>query len=269
MLPRYWIALIEADSKPLAGLGILVPRPAPQAAAFGAIVEQNGGKAIVFPVIDIVPPNDNDALVNVLQDLKQVDLIFFVSVHAVHGVCRALRQHRFKIPSRIRVAAVGPATVKELKRANIQADFAPDMRIDSEGLSETLRDTDVRGKNILIFRAQSGREWLKQNLETRGARVRHIESYRRQVTNRSIEPLLMLWQGGEINWVLVTSVAIWDALVKLVAPSHQVLLETTPICTYSERVRDYCRKNGARAKIIVAEHPAPESVVRAISTSRS
>ncbi len=266
---------MTAEPAPLAGIGVLVTRPAGRGANLGARIEKLGGEAVAFPVINIAPPADEGALLAAVEGLGEIDLVIFVSVHAVNGVATLLRprlrQRSVRIPAGTRVAAVGPKTAAQCARAGIAVDFVARERIDSEGLLAELRGFDVAGKKVRIFRGQSGRETLKQGLEARGAGVRYVESYRREIADpppEPLQPLLKRWRAGQIHLVVVSSAAVLDALRTLLGPCNRGLLEETPVCAYSRRVAEYCRAAGAgagaRAEILAAEKPTDESAVAAI-----
>lgn len=254
----------SANPKPLAGIGVLVTRPAERAAALAALIEERGGEAIAFPILDITPPADGAALLVQLHQLEGIDLAIFVSAHAARNVGNLLAQHRLQIPPTTRVAAVGPATASQCEQSAIRVDFVPSERIDSEGLLDELRAFDAAGKNILIFRGQSGRETLKEVLEGRGAQVRYVESYRREITTRSFAPVLKRWRAGEIDAVAVTSVAVVDALAEVIGSRDRRLLVETPIFVYSRRVGEYCRGVGVGGEIRVAGGVGDLALVEAV-----
>ena len=256
---------MESNAGALAGIGVVVTRPALQATNLCALIEQHGGNAVTFPVINITPPDDG-AWLSVRQ-LQTVDLMIFVSVHAVHAVAEMLARHQLKIPARARVAAVGPKTAAQCERASIRVDFVAREIINSEGLLDALRDLDVAGRNILIFRGQSGRELIKQGLEARGGKVRYVECYRREVAKPSeaeLQSLLARWRKNEIHSVVIGSAAVMDALLELIGTHHRALPDATAIFAYSQRVAAHCRATGLRADIRVAEKPTDESMVDAI-----
>ena len=174
---------------------VLVTRPS-GGASLASLIQQHGGETVAFPVIDIRPPADAPALQAALCALAEVDLAIFVSVHAVDSVAGQLARRRLRIPHSTRVAAVGPKTAAHCAQAAIAVDFVPGARIDSEGLLDALRDFQAAGKRVLIFRGQSGRETLAEGLRARGATVRHIESYRRRITER----YTMKHTGGVVVW---------------------------------------------------------------------
>ncbi len=254
---------------PLHGIGVLVTRPAGRAAELCACIEKYGGRAISFPVINITPPQNASALLAALRRLDAVDLMLFVSAHAVDGVVAALKQHQLSIPIGTRVAAIGVKTAAQCARASITVDYVPGERMNSEGLLEELHDLKVAGKNILIFRAQSGRELIKQALELRGAQVSYVESYRRTLadyppTNSKLAPILADWQQNQIHAVIIGSAAVLDALLELIGAHNRSLPENTPIFAYSQRVADYCQAVGLCRDIRIAKQPTDESIVASL-----
>lgn len=258
----------EIDNSPtetpasLAGMRVLVTRPGAAAEAMARRIEARGGQAVVFPVIEIAPPADANALRAAVREFaagRGIDLAVFISANAALAVGAQLKRIGMKVPATTRIAAVGPKTKAACKAAGIRVDFAPTARINSEGLLDALCSFNAGGRLIMIFRGQEGRETLAWGLRARGAEVRHVEAYRRLLTRRSIAPLIERWHGGGIDAVVVSSGAVFDALGQLLGP-HRHLLEAAPAVAYSERVAKYCRERGA-ANIIAAEKPNDAAVV--------
>lgn len=253
----------------LAGLSVLVTRPGAAAEALARRIEARGGAAVVFPVIDIAPPADANALRAAAREFaagRAVDMAVFISAHAATAVGAQLKRLGMRAPNTTRIAAVGPKTKAACKAAGIRVDFAPTARIDSEGLLDALCGFNAGGRRIMIFRGQEGRETLAWGLRARGAEVRYVEAYRRLLTRRSITPLIERWHGGGIDAVVISSGAVWDALGQLLGP-HRHLLDAAPAVAYSERIADYCRERGAAA-VFAAGQPDDDAVVAALSAWR-
>ena len=66
-----------AQRKPLAGRGIVVTRPAHQAAHLVELITAAGGKPILFPVIEIVAVGDPQPLRALIDRLDQFDIAIF------------------------------------------------------------------------------------------------------------------------------------------------------------------------------------------------
>src|SRR5438445_2743844 len=148
----------------LRDVGVLITRPARQAAAFARKVAALGAKPIIFPAIVILPPADRAAIERVHHALPSYDFAFFVSANAVeYGVPDARRWR-----SSLIAFAPGPGTAEALADAGIANVRVPTRSFDSEGLLELPELADVHGKRAIIFRGDGGRELLGDTLRARG-----------------------------------------------------------------------------------------------------
>lgn len=165
-------------STPLAGLNIVVTRPREQAAQLAESIERAGGKALLFPLLEIGPAADPQALQAVLATLHEFDLAIFISPNAVQYGLAAVRVHG-ALPAGLRIATVGQGSARTLHEAGIHAVIAPRERFDSEALLALPELQDMQGKRVVIFRGDGGREMLADTLKARGASVQYAECYRR------------------------------------------------------------------------------------------
>ena len=68
---------------PLAGRTIVVTRPRAQADALAALIAGQGGRAVVFPVLEIGPADDPAPLDRAIASLDSYALAIFISPNAV------------------------------------------------------------------------------------------------------------------------------------------------------------------------------------------
>lgn len=254
----------------LQGLKIFIPRPRPMGEHLANLIEACGGTAHLFPVIEITPPDNFAALDTSLRQLSEVDLMVLVSVSAVNGLVErqrtlyksALTQGtgQAAIPTSLKVAAVGAKTAARCESLGIKVDFVPAQRVDSEGLLECMDGFNVKDKQVIIFRGQSGRELLKIELKKLGAQVKYVECYRRRTTSQSIQPIIEKWLRGDINAVLITSVSILESLIQLLGKPNTALLKETNVITISERIAEQCTKLGIN-NVVVSASPAEHSIL--------
>lgn len=250
----------------LQALKILIPRPHPLGEGIANFIESRGGLAILFPVIEITPPDNFAALDASIHQLSEVDLMVLVSVSAVNGLVERLRTLRQPAPpASLKVAAVGAKTAARCESLGIKVDFVPSQRVDSEGLLECMRGFNVKDKQVVIFRGQSGRALLKIELEKLGAQVRYVECYRRLTTSQSIQPIVEKWVSGDINAVLITSVSILESLIALLGKPHFELLKATSVITISDRIAHQCTKVGIN-HVVVSDTPADQSVLEKLES---
>lgn len=179
--------------KPLSGLRILITRPKDQAQTLAEKLRILGATTVELPVIEIMPTEDIGPLDNAIRELNRYDWVIFTSVQGVrHFINRMLE---LKIPLETlrasKVAAIGPATAAALTQAGKEPDYVP-----QEFLSERIVDGLglLRGKRILLARADIASKKLPMILRERGAEVNDIVAYRtvlpRDLTREHLQSVL-------------------------------------------------------------------------------
>lgn len=242
----------------LGGRGVLVTRPAGQAAGLCRLIEDAGGRAIAFPTIEIRLVADSEPARRCFADAW--DLIYFVSVNAVEQALALGADGRW--PRARRLAAVGRGTARALTLAGRAPDLVPNERYESEALLALPELADMRGQRVLIVRGEGGRELFAATLRERGAEVRFAEVYRRERPEVDPGPLLARW-SDEVAAVAVTSEEILRNLMALLGPAGQEPLRRTPLVVIAERTADAARALGF-TQVHQAERAEDEAVVRAL-----
>ncbi len=256
-----------APSRTLAGVRVLVTRPKDQAENLVRLIEEHGGEAIRFPVIEIAEPQDTQALVAVIDRLKDFSMAIFISPNAVNRAMNLILA-RGGLPKAARVACVGRGSARELKHFGTENVIVPPDRFDSEALLEMPELQQVAGKRIVIFRGDGGRELLGDTLKARGAAIEYAECYRRLRPNTDMTPLLRRWARGEIDIVSITSADGLHNLFDMVGKAGQHWLIRTPIIVVSERMVEVCRELGFKSEPRVATTASDEAILEAIQAWR-
>ena len=241
----------EAGRRVLAGRGIVITRPAHQAAHLAELVRAAGGNAILFPAIEIVAIADSRPLNELIDRLEQFDLAIFVSPNAVQQAL-ALIGARRSLPPRLGLAAIGSSSVRELERAGATGVIAP-ARFDSEALLDMPELREVTGKRIAIFRGEGGRELLGDTLAARGAAVEYAECYRRRRPRADPAPLLEAWARGEVNAVMVTSSEALRNFCELIGEAGRSRLVATPLFVPHPRIEQSARELGLSNVTLTAQ----------------
>jgi len=223
----------------LRGRGILVTRPREQAAGLARLIEEAGGRAHLFPAIEIqdLPPPE------ALSRLREFDLAVFISPTAVSRVFRQL-----KAWPGLQAAAVGAGTKRELERHGVAKVISPASGADSEALLEVMQQ--VAGTRVVVFRGEGGRELLGETLAARGARVEYAACYRR------VRPAPAAQTWSRLDAVTVSSAQGLANLFEMLDP---VLLQATPLFVPHARVADAARARSVRS--IVVAGPSDEEML--------
>jgi uroporphyrinogen-III synthase len=185
---------------PLAGLGVLVTRPARQAGPFAARLAALGAAPVVFPAIAILPADDPAPLKAVHAALEHYDFAVFVSANAAEYGVPPGRPW----PSRVTALAPGPGTAEALIALGLPDVRTPTTTFDSDGLLALPLLAAVRGRRAVVFRGDGGRETLPAALRARGAEVDIVACYRRAAPS-SLEGLEAAFAEGRIDAITLTS----------------------------------------------------------------
>ncbi len=195
------LTLRVAPAGPLAGLGILITRPARQAGGFAQKIAVLGGAPVIFPAIVILSPCDPAPLGRAHAALSEYDLAIFISANAVEYGAPDPGQW----PAALVAFAPGPGTAEALAAVGIDGARIPTTTFDSEGLLALPELGAVRGKRVLIFRGDGGREQLGETLRTRGANVDYVACYRRAKPGSGAAGLAEAFRDGRVHAVTITS----------------------------------------------------------------
>jgi uroporphyrinogen-III synthase len=229
-----------SSAGPLSGLGVLVTRPARQAAGFAQKIATLGGAPVIFPGIVILPPEDRVAVERAHAALAAYDIAIFISPNAVeYGV-----PDGGAWPPRLVALAPGPGTAEAIAAAGIVGVRIPATRFDSEGLLELPELAEVRGKRVLILRGEGGRELLADSLRARGALVDTVACYRRAQPRSDVQGLAEAFRAGVIDVVTITSSEALDNLWSIANESIRAAWRGRPTFAPHPRIVARARELG-------------------------
>jgi uroporphyrinogen-III synthase len=254
----------SSNPHPLAGRCIVVTRPAHQAQRLTELIEAQGGTVLLFPVLEILDPQDRGPLLSSIDRLETFDLAVFISPNAVHKAMNLIMARRGGLPLGLKLATVGRGSARELERYGRRADIYPTRKFNSEALLATAELQDMTGKRVVIFRGEGGRELLGNTLRERGADVEYAEAYRRRVPNADVNALMRRWVRGEIDIITVTSNDSLRNLFDLVGKIGQQWLRHTPLAVYSDRTVSLAQELGFKTTPVVAAEASDEALVQAL-----
>jgi len=153
----------------------------------------------------------------------------------------------------LRVGAIGPETARALEAAGIACDLVP-ARFQAEGIIETLPPAAMRGKRVLIPRAEEAREILPETLRAWGATVDVAVAYRTIVPESDTTPLALLIEQRAIDMITFTSSSTVSNFARLFdnRPLAEILLRT-PIACIGPITKSTIEKLGGTAAVTAEE----------------
>lgn len=225
---------------PLAGVGVVVTRPARQAAGLVSQLAALGAAPIVFPAIAILPPSDPAPLARAHAALATYDAAIFVSANAAeYGAPGAW-------PARVAAFATGPGTAAALAAVGVPGVAIPQSTYDSEGLLALPALADVRGSRVVVFRGEGGRDFLGDTLRARGAQVDYVACYRRARPASGADGLAEALRQDRAQALTITSGEGLDNLCALLPADALARLKALPTFVPHPRIAAHGEALGFR-----------------------
>ncbi len=254
----------------LAGRCVVITRPAGESQRLAALVREAGGEPLLFPVIAIGDALDPQPLDAAIARLNEFDVAIFISPSAVEKALTRIAAQR-TLPPNLRCAAIGPGGARALDRWGVKDILAPqarDGRFDSESLLASNFMQEVRGKRVVIFRGNGGRELLRDTLLARGATVETVPCYRRALPTIDLAPLMQAWARGTVAAVIVTSSEGLRNLCTMIGAAGVTYLRDTLIAVPHPRIAAAARDMGLQhvAESASGDEALLQTVVRHISS---
>lgn len=191
---------------------IIITRPAAQATALAQQIAARGGQPVVFPLLEILPLHDSAPLQALLARLDNYALVVFVSPNAIDAAMR----HVSSWPRPVAIGIVGEGSRAALAQYGLTAQnttiFSPPdpARTDSEGLLQALDLDALRGRQVLLVRGESGREFFADALLAAGIQVQAVAAYRRQAPqlDEALKSRLLALLNSQNHWIVTSSEAL-------------------------------------------------------------
>jgi len=250
-------------NNPLEGINVLVTRPEGQSEHLCSLIEQSGGRAIAFPVLEIKDIADSSHLAKQIESLHTFDIAIFISANAVKKAVNQIFAQR-TWPKSTKIAAVGKTSAKALDSLGLIADIFPSTKFNSEALLAMPQLENVSEKRIIIFRGEGGREHLAETLKARGATVEYAECYKRCKPKTDASKLLKLWARGEIHIIVTTSNEGLRNLYDMVGQVGRQWLIKSPMVVISDRAADFAMQLGFKSKPVVSNQANDEAILNSL-----
>jgi uroporphyrinogen-III synthase len=189
---------------PLSGTRVLVGRARHQADALSSGLRKLGADVVEIPFIEIRRPRSYAPLDAALKNLADYDWLILTSVNGVEALWKRVRKLRLSSKQfrHLKVAAIGPATKKEIEKRGIKVNVVPEEYV-AESVVKSLRK-DVAGQRVLLARAKVARDVIPSELRKLGAQVEVVEAYETVIPQASRARLRALLKNPKLRPHIIT-----------------------------------------------------------------
>lgn len=249
----------------LAGLNVLLTRPAGRSDSLARAIKQRGGQVCEMPLIEIEPvsaPELCEQIKTRIMDLDRYEAAIFVSTNAAQLGMQWIDRYWPQLPKGLSAYAVGPTTAEALSAFSWPVYYS-EKGVTSEDLLALPGLKNIHGQRVALFRGVGGRELIAETLRERGAQVDYIELYHRHTPDYSSDAVADMIAGQHVNAIVVTSAQILDVLLHSL---HHKLdtVQTIPVLVPSERVRQRALEAGL-SRVITTDGASDEHILRSLN----
>jgi uroporphyrinogen III methyltransferase/synthase len=233
---------------------ILVTRPESEASSLSEKLQALGATAVEVPTIAIKPPDNTNELDIAVKGIGEYDWVVFTSVNGVrffHERAKMLNV-QFDGLNRVKVAAIGPATSRELERLGKKPSYVPEEYLSDEiarGLG------DVKGKRILLPRADIASKRLPSLLRQQGALVDEVVAYRTVIPDELNSDRLRAILDRGVDLITFTSPSTVRNFAHAIGPSEfERLLKSVKVACIGPVTVEAAKELGVRVDIVALNH---------------
>jgi len=252
----------------LAGVRILVTRSKAESHILSEKLRELGAITVQLPTIAIVPPENTEPLDRAIKALSTYSWLIFTSQHGVRFFTERMknlgestdRLHDLK------VTAIGPATAAALEKLGKKPDYMPE-----EFLSEQILNGlgDVRGKRILLPRADIAGKSLPEQLRKQGAKVDEVIAYTTVVPDDlSLDRLQLILKQG-VDVATFTSPSTVRNLAQIAENGLGELLNRVKVACIGPVTAAAAKSLGVHVDIVAPNHTIDDLVKAIVNEIRT
>ncbi|MCU0538443.1 MAG: uroporphyrinogen-III C-methyltransferase [Desulfobacterales bacterium] len=247
------------ERRPLLGRRIIVTRSREQASDLVRALSDLGAECLEFPTIEVAPPDDISALDAALAEMDAYDWVVFTSVNGVSAFFERLfrRGRDVRALGHIQTAAIGPATAARLMEFGLTSDLVPETYV-AESVVAAFGRHDLRGRRILLPRAQEARPVLPDALAAMGAVVREVPAYKTLQAAADIGQLVARLESRSVDLITFTSSStVKNFMALLPAGRFAELAAGLPAACIGPVTADTARQSGFDVAAVAAVYTIP------------
>jgi uroporphyrinogen-III synthase len=232
---------------------ILVTRPAPQADDLARLLRARALTPVLVPTVAIDASTAAGELDAMLQSLEGASWLILTSANGAEALGARLSANRDRLPAGLRVAAVGPATAAALRAGGIGVDYVPDEYLTvaiADGLGE------VRGRRLVLARADVATVALRETLVGRGAIVEEVVAYRTVEGPAVSRDPLHAALHADLDGIAFTSSSTVRGLLRLASPVDRGRACAIPAFCIGQVTADTARHSGFDIAAVADDHTA-------------
>lgn len=251
------------EALPLFGWRVGVTRRPAQGAGLERALRAHGAEPVRLPAIEVVPVRESPEIDAALAALPGVEILVLASANAAHAWAeRSEERGVAPAPPGAQVWCVGPATARAAEEAGLPAPRSlPAEDADAEGLLAALRASGpLRGRRVLVPRAEAGRETLLEGLRADGAEMHAPVVYRTEAAPGAGAAVQAALDAGALDAILFASPSAVRAVLEGLSEAGRRALAGLCVGAIGPTTAEALREAGLPPDVVPARHTVEDWV---------
>jgi uroporphyrinogen III methyltransferase/synthase len=247
------------ECRPLFGQTVVVTRTRQQASVLSARLGDLGAMVYEAPTIELVAPEDPEAVDAALARLGTYDWLVLTSVNGVDAMVQRLGALTLdaRALGSVRLAAIGSATADRLREYFLDPEVVPDKFV-AESLAAALAEYDLAAKRVLMLRADIARPALREALARCGATCDDIPIYRTARPASLPADIVERLNTRAVDWITFTSSSTFSNFLELYgADALRTIADRTRLASIGPIASKTIRDAGFTPAVEASEHTIP------------
>ncbi|MEO8878652.1 MAG: uroporphyrinogen-III synthase [Polyangiaceae bacterium] len=251
----------------LAGKTILLTRARAQSEELVALLESEGAKPLIFPVISIHAPSDPKPFESAVSALASYAWVVFTSANGARVTLEEIdRQKISDAFDKTKIAVVGAATSRAIEAQGARVDLVAKEFV-GDSLAEDLVRVLAPQSRVLLLRAKSARDVVPDALRAAGHSVDVVTAYEtRAAVPADTQNVVEALERGKIDFVTFTSGSTVEHFCALLGDRAAGLLAKTSVVSIGPVTTLAAEKAGIVVAATASPHTA-DAMVQAMCSS--
>lgn len=236
---------------------IISTRPSGRSSELKNLFEQNGGKLLELPMIEIAATSISEQERAILGDLSQFEWIIFTSVNGV----KYLFEHIEQLPKESKVISIGSRTTAELEQHNINVSYQNSGNTSIELLNQLKQVIPQDGnQNMLLITGNLATNRLKEGLHKAGT-MKRVDVYKTIAPQRYDSAIVQQINQNNFDMIIFTSPSGVKHFIEKF--STTINCNTMPSCCIGNITATALKQRGINPTL-VAPKATPEAIYNCI-----
>jgi uroporphyrinogen III methyltransferase/synthase len=222
--------------RPLSGRRVAVTRARAQASGLAVRLRDLGAEVLEAPAIRVTPRPVTGEVRRACQTISEYDLVCLTSPNGAVLLLDALAAtgRDARALAGVAVAAIGPATARELTARGVTPDLVPGRAVAEEFVA-ALSGMRLDGRRVLVARAAEARDVLPDALRERGADLDVVALYDTLPEHLTKDELAALARADYVTFTSSSTVRNLMAAVDGRLPSTARVVTIGPVTSRTAR----------------------------------